>query len=325
MSGTPQRARCQAHLAAATRCALGEGPTWDARRGRLLWLDVDGRRLHTLTPTDGTGTATASIASIEMAARCSVVVPTAGGGLLAVSGTSVVELHPDGTLGRTVAELPPDGDGLANDGRVDPWGRLWVGTVDRSGAHAGGVFVVGADGEVTRVLTGIALSNGLDWSPDATACYYVDSLTHRVDVVDLDADGLPCGRRPLAHTTGLPDGVTVDADGGVWVALWDGGGVHRYTPDGLLDRVVDVPAGYVTSCAFGGADLETLYITTAIHDITAGHPRAGDDRGGRAGDLFAADVGIGGLGYTEFGAAAFGDTRVGGRLRRTPGRTHSTD
>jgi sugar lactone lactonase YvrE len=209
----------------------------------------------------------------------------------------VAEVDQAGRIGRTIATLPSDGDGVTNDGRCDRQGRFWVGTTDRSGARQGGLFCVAADGSSTRLLDGIGLSNGLDWSPDGAVCHYVDSLAHSLTDLHLGDDGLPVSARTLVRFDTTPDGVTVDRDGGIWVALWDGGAVHRYTPDGRLDAVVTVPGGFVTSCAFGGADLATLFITTARAGLSAGELAAAP----HAGALFGADVGRTGCGYTPFG------------------------
>ncbi len=271
-------------------CELGEGPTWDAARQRLLWLDVDGLVLHQLDSA-GRHTATAT------KQRISAVVPDVNGNLVAVAGLSVAQIDEFGHLGKTIATLPPDGDGLANDARCDPMGRLWVGTVDRSGEQQAGLFCVADDGSVKKVRSGIALSNGIDWSPDGRICHYVDSLAHRVDTIHLDAEGLPIRSETLVHIGSIPDGLSVDAEGAVWVALWDGGAIHRYTPQGRLDRVVEVPGGFITSCAFGGPDLTTLFITTA----RSGLPEAQLCTQPHAGALFAIDVGVSGRGYTPFG------------------------
>ncbi|MDG2040477.1 MAG: SMP-30/gluconolactonase/LRE family protein, partial [Ilumatobacter sp.] len=275
-----------------TACELGEGPTWDASRQRLLWLDVEGQVLHQL---DGSGLHTAM--SIDQ--RVSAIVPDVYGQLVAVAGLSVARIDEFGHLGPAIATLPSDGDGLANDGRCDPMGRLWVGTVDRSGEKKAGLFCVGADGSVRRIRSGVALSNGIDWSPDGRVCYYVDSLTYSVYRFHLDTGGIPTRSETLVEVDSIPDGLSVDSEGGVWVALWDGGAVHRYTPSGRLDRVVTVPGGFITSCAFGGPQLTTLFITTA----RGGLPEAVLRSQPHAGALFALDVGIPGRGYTPFGRA----------------------
>jgi sugar lactone lactonase YvrE len=271
-------------------CALGEGPTWDAAGERLLWLDVDAPALHQL---DGAGRHLV----IALEGRVTALVPTVAGGWIGAVGGGVAEVDPSGRIGPVIATLPPDGDGVTNDGRCDRRGRFWIGTTDRSGARRGGLFCVATDGSWTRLLDGVGLSNGLDWSPDGTVCHYVDSFAHSVAELDLGVDGLPVSSRTLVQFDATPDGLTVDCDGGIWVALWDGGAVHRYTPDGRLDAIVPVPGGFVTSCAFGGPDLATLFITTArtglSNDALAASPHAGA--------LFAADVGRTGCGYTPFG------------------------
>ncbi len=180
-----------------------------------------------------------------------------------------------------------------------PDGSLVGGYSHRSGEAKAGLFCVEADGSVRRVRSGVALSNGIDWSPDGRVCYYVDSLTYRVDIFHLDTDGLPTRSETLVEMDSIPDGLSVDAEGGVWVALWDGGAVHRYTPSGRLDRVVTVPGGFITSCAFGGPQLTTLFITTA----RGGLPEAELRSQPHAGALFALDVGVPGRGYTPFGRA----------------------
>jgi sugar lactone lactonase YvrE len=275
------------------RCLLGEGVTWDAGAQTLLWVDVDGRALHRLS-TDGHHTSTPLERSI------SAVVPRRGGGLVAISGIDVVTMDNRGVFGDVIATLPAAGDGRANDGRVDPHGRLWVGTVDRSGANRAALFCVDESGQVTETLSGRALSNGIDWSPDGRRCYHADSLLRRVEVLDLDDDGFPTGVQVFTRFAEMPDGLTVDDEGGVWVALWDGGGVQRFTPDGRLDRTVPVAGGWITSCAFGGADLRTLYITSAKVDLDTETQR----RTPHAGSLFAAEPGVRGRGYTPFGAPA---------------------
>lgn len=279
-------------------CQLGEAPTWDAARQRLLWLDIEGQVLHQL---DGRGLHTSTV----LDRRTSVVVPDASDGLVAVVGLSVDRLDDSGSFETTIASLPEDGDGMANDGRCDPMGRLWVGTVDRSGAKRGGVFCVDDHGSVTTVRTDVALSNGIDWSPDGRTCYYVDSLLHRVDALRLDGDGLPVRTETLVEVEAIPDGLSVDADGGIWVALWDGGAVHRYTPEGELDRIVRVPHGFVTSCAFGGADSTTLFITTAWTGLS----EAQRQQQPTAGALLALDAGVSGRGYTPFGRLETPDAR----------------
>jgi sugar lactone lactonase YvrE len=277
-------------LVVECRSLLGEGVTWDAATSTLLWLDIDGRLLHRLH-SDGRHD------EVAMSSPTSVVVPTCTGELLAVSGLKVGILNDSGVIEEVLAELPPDGDGRANDGRCDPHGRLWIGTVDRSGEHRAGVFCVDDSGFVRRVRSGRALSNGIDWSPDGSKCYHVDSLHRTVDELTLDDKGFPVSERTIATFDVLPDGVSVDMEGGIWVALWDGGGVVRLSPSGEIDCRIDVPGGWITSCAFGGVDLRTLYISSATVDLDEARRRANPS----AGSLFACRPGVAGRGYTPFG------------------------
>jgi len=277
-------------LVVDSHCLLGEGVTWDDATQTLLWVDIENSQLFRLR-TDGTH----EVQSLAQSA--SVVVPTRDGRLLAVSGLGVGVLGDDGKLGDLIASLPADGDGHANDGRCDPQGRLWIGTVDRSGKNAGGLFCVDSEGAIVKVRDGRALSNGIDWSPDGSKCYHVDSLLRTVEEMTLNSDGLPEEFRTLASFDDIPDGLSVDRDGGIWIALWDGGGVVRLTPDGKIDRRIDVPGGWITSCAFGGPDLRTLYITSARIDLDPEIAKTFPF----AGALFACDVGVSGRGYTPFG------------------------
>jgi len=278
-------------VAVDCRSLLGEGVTWDAESQTVLWLDIDQRLFHRLHP-DGRHEVT------PLERTTSVVVPRRGGGLVAVAGREVVSMDERGRFGAVIATLPADGEGRANDGRCDPHGRLWVGTVDRSGARQAGLFVVDESGDVVKVLADRALSNGIDWSPDGRCCYHADSLLKRVDVLFLDEQGLPTRTREFAQFTTMPDGLSVDEEGGVWIAMWDGGVVQRMSPDGTLGRTLSVAGGWITSCAFGGSGLRTLYITTARVDLD---PEVREQTP-HAGSLLAIELDVAGRGYTPFGA-----------------------
>ena len=280
-------------VAVDCRSLLGEGVTWDAESSTVLWLDIEGRLFHRLG-ADGRHYST------RLERIVSVVVPRRAGGFVAVAGCEVVAMDERGVFGEVIATLPADGDGRANDGRCDPRGRLWVGTVDRSGDNRAGLFCVDEPGHVVEMLSGRALSNGIDWSPDGRRCYHADSLLRRIEVLMLDDEGLPTDTREFARFSAMPDGLSVDEEGGVWVALWDGGQVQRFAPDGRLDRSLSVPGGWITSCAFGGPDLRTLYITTASVDLS---PEV-LSRQPHAGSLFAIGLDVAGRGYTAFGPAS---------------------
>jgi sugar lactone lactonase YvrE len=262
-------------VAVRASATLGEGPTWDPAAGRLLWLDILGSRVHTFDPA--TGRRGVRVTDQHVGA----VKPRAGGGLVLNLRDGVGLIDPDGTF-RWLHHEPVPGR-RANDAAVAPDGSLWAGTMRYDEAPGGGSlsrFTGG--GSVRTVLDDVAVSNGTGWSPDGRLMYYIDSPTRRVDVFTYDADaeggGRVSGRRPLAEIeegAGFPDGLTVDAEGCVWVALWDGGAVRRYTPAGELDEVIELPTPRVTACAFGGPDLTDLYVTTARVGLPDPHPLAG--------------------------------------------------
>jgi sugar lactone lactonase YvrE len=257
-------------VAVQAEAALGEGPTWDSAAQQLIWVDILGSRVHTYDPVSGRRTVRATEQHVGAAK------PRAGGGLVLNLRDGVGLVEPDGGFRWLHREVVPGR--RANDAAVAPDGVLWAGTMRYDEAPAGGtLFRIGGDGAVAGVLDDVAVSNGTGWSPDGRLMYYIDSPTRRIDVFDY-TDGSVDGRRTFAaieEGAGFPDGLTVDADGCVWVALWDGGAVRRYTPDGVLDRVVELPVPRPTACAFGGADLTDLYITTARTGLTAPHPLAG--------------------------------------------------
>ncbi|MFC3576699.1 SMP-30/gluconolactonase/LRE family protein [Streptomyces yaanensis] len=250
--------------------ALGEGPTWDADAQRLIWIDILGSRVYTYDPASGRRTVMVTEQHVGAAK------PRAGGGLVVNLRDGVGLYGPGGGDFRWLHREPVPGR-RANDAAVAPDGSLWAGTMRYDEAPGGGTLSrITGDGTVRTVLDDVAVSNGTGWSPDGRLMYYIDSPTRRVDVFDVGEDGLPVNRRPLAQVDrGFPDGLTVDADGCVWVALWDGGAIHRYTPSGELDRVLELPVIRPTACAFGGADLADLYITTARTGLDAPHPLSG--------------------------------------------------
>ncbi|MDT0471179.1 SMP-30/gluconolactonase/LRE family protein [Streptomyces sp. DSM 41014] len=257
-------------VAVRAEAALGEGPTWDPVGGRLLWIDILGSRVHTYEP--GSGRRTVRVTGQHVGA----VKPRVGGGLVLNLRDGVALLDPDDTF-RWLRHEPVPGR-RANDAAVAPDGALWAGTMRYDEAPGGGSLSrITGDGAAHTVLDDVTISNGTGWSPDGRLMYYVDTPTRRVDVFD-HRDGRISGRRTLAVVedgAGFPDGLTVDADGCVWVALWDGAAVRRYTPGGDLDRVVALPVPRPTACAFGGPDLTDLYITTAATGLAAPPPLAG--------------------------------------------------
>jgi sugar lactone lactonase YvrE len=295
MTGPPQAAAARPvvllrHGAAAAPAELGEGPVWDADRGELIWVDIDRGLVHRRAPGRKDLTLSAG-----QPVGCAV--PRAGGGLALAMRDGFGLVEPGGHEPRLVAPVERErADTRMNDGACDARGRLWAGTMSlRGDTRAAALYRLDPDLSVVRVLPGLSVSNGIGWSPEGDTLYHVDTPRRRVDVYDYDeAAGLIAGRRaviPVAPELGLPDGLTVDTDGGVWVALWGGGAVQRHAPDGALDARIELPARNVTSCAFGDPDLGTLYVTTAAR-------RAAEEP--LAGAVFACRPGVRGLAATPF-------------------------
>ena len=247
---------------------LGEGPQWDLTSGELVRVDITRGRVHRLDPVTG------ATSTLELGDVVGFAIPRASGGLVVGVRRAVILLEPDGTSSDILAAVEPDlVDNRFNDAKCDPTGRLWAGTMAMGETDPdGALYRIGSDGHVDRVVAGLTISNGLDWSPDATLMYLNDTPTGRIDVFDHDpVDGTITGRRQFAGidpTVGFPDGLTVDAEGGVWVALFGGGQIRRYSAEGELDVVVALPVTNVTSLTFGGPDLADLYVTTARHHLT---------------------------------------------------------
>jgi sugar lactone lactonase YvrE len=247
---------------------LGEGPVWDARDQSLYWVDIPASRVHQLA-ADG------SLRSWDTGQPVGTVVPRASGGLVVAVRDGFMALDPETGELTMLAEVERDRpDNRMNDGACDRAGRFYAGTMaDDEGPDAGSLYRLDPDLTVTRLLTGVSISNGIGWSPDERLMYYIDSPTNRVDVLDYDpATGSIGGRRPftavgkgggVGEGHAVPDGLTVDADGGVWVAVWGGYAVQHYDPAGRLIGKLELPAARVSSCVFGGPDLDQLYITTA--------------------------------------------------------------
>ncbi|MGW1410507.1 SMP-30/gluconolactonase/LRE family protein [Streptomyces sp. NPDC002403] len=257
-------------VAVPEQAELGEGPTWDPAAGRLIWVDIVSARVHTYDPVSGRRTVMATEQHVGAAK------PRAGGGLVVNLRDGIGLYDPDGAFRWLVHDPVPGRRG--NDAAVAPDGALWAGTMRYDGAaDGGGLDRIAADGAVTPVLPVAACANGIGWSPDRRLMYFIDTPTRRIDVFDSDGEHA-VNRRPFATVeegAGFPDGLTVDAEGAVWVALWDGAAVRRYTSDGALDRIVALPVRRPTACAFGGAGLRDLYISSARTGLAAPHPLSG--------------------------------------------------
>ena len=277
-----------------TQCHHGEGPCWaddwGDSPGGLRWVDMLAGDVMGL---DAGGDVTRTHVG-EVAA---VVRPrSAGGAVLALKDSFAVT---DGDLGRlrTVARVDLAPGVRLNEGGCDPDGRFYCGSMatDES-PQEGTVYRLDPDGSVRPVLDKVSISNGLGFSPDGSTAYYVDTPEQSIDVFDYSAaTGLTSRRRwaEVPQESGRPDGLCVDAEGGVWLALMEGSAVHRYTGSGVLDTIIELPVSQVTACTFGGPELEVLYITTSqIGADTQAQPASGS--------LYAVRPGVRGLAALPF-------------------------
>ncbi len=286
--------RVEVVVAAGAR--LGEGPVWDVRSGRLAWVDVFASRIHL------TDTRTGATDVIPVPLHVGSIAPRAAGGFVAALQDGFWVLG-DGPP-RQLARVPETAPGLRfNDGKCDPAGRFWAGTMayDES-PGAGALYRLDSEAVATRVLDGVTISNGLAWSADGSTMYFIDSPTHRIDAFSYAPATGVIGDRHLAVAippeVGTPDGMTIDIKGGLWVAIWDGSAVHRYL-DGRLDRVIDLPVSRPTSCTFGGDDLDELFVTSAWEGLSDAERAAQP----LAGAVFRLDPGVRGLPPVPFAGA----------------------
>jgi sugar lactone lactonase YvrE len=260
----------------AEQSILGEGVRWDARRDELLRVDIIAGRVYR-DGVDDDGSLV-PVRAYQVPGTVGAIAPVQGdeGWLLAAS-RGFVHLSPDGSL-RLLAEVAPSGTRM-NDGACDPQGRFWVGTLaDDHRAGGGALYRLDRNGRTELMLDGLTISNGLGWSPDGGTMYLADSGPRVIYMFTFGAEqGTISEGRVLitvAEDVGAPDGLTVDADGDLWVAIWGGGRVHRYSPDGVLRQALHVPAMQSTSCAFAGPELNRLYVTTATENWSEEQRRA---------------------------------------------------
>jgi len=248
-------------IAVRANAKLAEGPRWDAAARRLLWVDIEGCELHVLE--NGQDRA------IGLDAMVGAAAPTNSGGVLVALADRLALLDLADESVRTLVRLPHGPALRSNDGACDAAGRFWIGTMALDETPGAGALYR-YDASLERVLDEVTLSNGIGWTRDATRMYYIDSPVQRVDLFDFElASGRVDNRRPFVsidESDGIPDGLTVDDEGGVWVALYGGSCVHRYDESGHLDAVLEVPAKNVTSCCFGDGDGSSLFVTTAAPD-----------------------------------------------------------
>lgn len=287
-----------AELVLQVGAVVGEGPVWDERQDALWWVDIEGRTLHRWEPTTGRHEAK------NLGQRVGCAVPCEADGVFVVALQTGFALL-DWKTGALQPILDPEADlpdNRFNDGKCDPRGRLWAGTMSLAPSHpwTGALYSLSNHGCV-RQLTGIGISNGLAWSSDERTMYYIDSLTGTIDAFDFAADeGVLRNRRVVYEVpagAGSADGMTMDTDGCLWVAFWGGWGVARVDPrrGRVLERI-RLPVSHAASCTFGGARFDELYITTATQCLSA----AELNEQPHAGDVFVARTGTSGLPVTRY-------------------------
>ena len=284
----------QVTCVADVKAVLGEGPVWVAPERALYWVDINGQKVFRLDEHR-------AVRSWDTPARVGCLAPRAGGGFIGgtAHGLAWIDLEADrfDAFANPEADLP---DNRFNDGKVDRRGRFWAGTMDnREREASGSLYRLDPDMTLAAIDKGYRVTNGPAFSPDGSRMYENDSALQVTYVFDVDQGGNVSNRRLFARYgrgDGYPDGMTVDADGCLWIAFWDGWCVRRFTPEGKLLATIEMPVQRPTSCAFGGAGLDTLFITSASRDLE-GTELA---RQPLAGGLFAVDVGVHGIAELPF-------------------------
>lgn len=262
-AGTP------VEVALASEDLLGEGPVWRSQTQELLRVDILRGLLHAWHPQSG------RLSTRSLGGETSAVMLCSDGALIVAVDHDLFLLGAEGTPPSPLAGTEHDrAHNRFNDCRADPQGRLWAGTMSKQ-REPGAAALYRLDPRASTLeimIEGTTISNGIGWSPDGERMYFIDSTTQRIDLFDFDArDGAISSRRPFATIDlqdGLPDGLTIDAEGGVWVCLFGGGALRRYSSEGVLEAHIALPVPHATCPTFGGEDLRTLYLTTTRHKLS---------------------------------------------------------
>jgi sugar lactone lactonase YvrE len=278
---------------------LGEGPVWEGSSGELSWVDILGGRLFR---SEMSAAGVRVVDALDVGCYLGSAVPQQGGGWMLAADTGFARLDNDGDL--IWMSRPEDGKQnpmRMNDGACDPHGRFWAGSMAQNAAPGeGSLYRLDPDGSTHAMVTSMTVPNGMAWSSDGQTMWLVDSANRVIDAFDFDADAGAVTRRrtivQLDSSDGLPDGLAVDEENCIWVAIWDGSEVRRYDPDGNLLASVRLPVSRPTSCCFGGDDLDTLFITSARTGLSAKQLAAQP----HAGKLFRVTPGVRGLPTTRF-------------------------
>ena len=269
---------------------LGEGTVWIAEEQALYWVDIKGKFVHRYHPESGGQN------SWPMPEEIGCLIPREKGGFVAgfQNGLAFVNLETDAIekLGFPESDVPGN---RINDGKADAQGRIWLGTMDNNERErTGALYRVDADQSCHKMDDGYAITNGPAFSPDGRTLYHTDTLKKTIYAFDLATDGSISNRREhivIADDAGYPDGMNTDAEGYLWVGHYNGWRVTRFAPNGSVDRVIEMPVGANTNIAFGGPDLETLYVSTAAKQLDA----AALAQQPLAGALFEVHVGVKGM------------------------------
>ena len=287
---TPEKSLViKAELVVDAKATLGEGAIWNHKEKMLYWIDIEEGILHKFNPVSNKDV------QFNLDKRIGTVVPSEKGGLLVAleDGIYHYDIKTD-SISFIVNPAKNSFEIRFNDGKCDPAGRLWAGTMSLTGKQkAGALYCLNKDGTIEKKIDSISISNGIAWSLDYTKMYYIDTPTGKVREYDYE---ITTGKISFLRDAviippdmGHPDGMTIDSDGNLWIALWGGSAVGCWNPDnGKLLYKINVPVLNVTSCAFGGENLETLFITTAKQGIPQNEIEKYPHRGG----LFKADAGI---------------------------------
>jgi sugar lactone lactonase YvrE len=251
---------------------VGEGPLWDVRSSTLWWTDLLGRRVHRFDP------ATGSESVHDVGQEVGALAPRASGGFVAAVRDGFAAFDPDTGLTMLAPVTEGRPDLRMNDGKCDRRGRFWAASMAFDATPgAGSLYVLEPDGTTRAVLPGLTIGNGIAWTGDDRTMYYIDSMRQSVDAFDFDVDSGRLGDRrtvvDVAPATDpaklrVPDGMCIDEEGFLWVAIYGAGVVCRYRPDGSVHTTVELPVDQVTCPVFGGADLRDLYITTAAQQMS---------------------------------------------------------
>ena len=265
MLTTDRDLRASPELVLDLHCDIGESPIWDADTSTLTFIDQTPGRVFRFDPGSG------ALSSFEVGHEIGAAIPRVDGGFVLTSDNGLLAVRKDGSPASLLVAIDAENsDTRLNDAKCDHVGRLWTGTFSRSFArNASALYRIDKDLCLTTAVREVSISNGIAWSPDGSRMYYADTATRGVDAFDYNMEtGNLSNRRRFAdidRADGIPDGMTIDSEGHLWVALYLGGAIRRYAADGTWVGTIRLPVVGVTSCAFGGPHLQDLYITTAAH------------------------------------------------------------